>query len=199
MRTRGRQVTNSKPGEFKRINRNEEATVQAAGAKEMGRRAVFLDRDGVINALVYHQDAGVIDAPFTRSQFRLLPRVPEAICLLNDLGLRVAIVSNQPGIAKGHLKPEMLEWFDRTMLTQIQSRGGAYRPDFLLFASSTGEGAFIALPLPLPQTRDRPARTSCGGAAGLAFKMLHGWGWHSGFIGRRAGRLSHDFHRQVEM
>ena len=90
----------------------------------MGYRAVLLDRDGVINALVYHQDAGVIDAPFTRAQFRLLPRVPQAIRLLNDLGLRVAIVSNQPGIAKGHLKREMLEWFDRAMLTQIQSAGG---------------------------------------------------------------------------
>lgn len=89
----------------------------------MGRPAVLLDRDGVINALVYHQDAGVIDSPFTRSQFRLLPRVPEAIRLLNDLGLPVAVVSNQPGIAKGHFKPEMLEWFDRTMLSRIHSVG----------------------------------------------------------------------------
>ena len=87
-------------------------------------KAVFLDRDGVINALVYHQDAGVIDAPFTRSQFKLLPRVPEAIRLLNDLGLRIAIVSNQPGIAKGHLKPEMLKAFERTMLSRIRAEGG---------------------------------------------------------------------------
>ncbi len=87
-------------------------------------KAVFLDRDGVINALVYHQDAGVIDAPFTRSQFKLLPRVPEAIRLLNDLGLSVAVVSNQPGIAKGHLKPEILNAFERTMLSRISAEGG---------------------------------------------------------------------------
>jgi histidinol-phosphate phosphatase family protein len=87
-------------------------------------KAVFLDRDGVINALVYHQDAGVIDAPFTRSQFKLLPRVPEAIRLLNDLGLRVAIVSNQPGIAKGQFKPEMLKVFERRMLSRIRAAGG---------------------------------------------------------------------------
>ena len=93
-------------------------------AMPMRYRAVLLDRDGVINRLVYHHDAGVIDSPFTRAQFRLLPRVPEAIRLLNDLGLRVAIVSNQPGIAKGHLQPEMLEWFDRTLLAQIQLAGG---------------------------------------------------------------------------
>jgi len=90
----------------------------------MKKKAVFLDRDGVINALVYHQDAGIIDAPFTRSQFKLLPRVPEAIKLLNDLGLRVAIVSNQPGIAKGHLRPDMLKVFERAMLSQIRAAGG---------------------------------------------------------------------------
>jgi D-glycero-D-manno-heptose 1,7-bisphosphate phosphatase len=87
-------------------------------------KAVLLDRDGVINALVYHEDAGVIDAPFKRSQFKLLPRVPEAIRLLNDMGLKTAIVSNQPGIAKGHLKPAMLKAFESRMLSEIRSEGG---------------------------------------------------------------------------
>jgi D-glycero-D-manno-heptose 1,7-bisphosphate phosphatase len=87
-------------------------------------KAVLLDRDGVINALVYHQDSGVIDAPFKPSQFKLLPRVPKAIKLLNDLGLRIAVVSNQPGIAKGHLKPEMLKAFERTMVSLVGAEGG---------------------------------------------------------------------------
>jgi len=87
-------------------------------------KAVLLDRDGVINALIYHQDAGVIDAPFTRAQFKLLPRVPKAIRMLYDLRLSVAIVSNQPGIAKGHLKPEILKAFERMMLSQIRVEGG---------------------------------------------------------------------------
>jgi len=87
-------------------------------------KAALLDRDGVINALVYHQDAGVIDAPFTRSQFKLLPRVPEAIRFLNALGLRVAVVSNQPGIAKGHLRPEILKALESKMLSRIHSEGG---------------------------------------------------------------------------
>jgi D-glycero-D-manno-heptose 1,7-bisphosphate phosphatase len=87
-------------------------------------KAVLLDRDGVINALVYHHDAGIIDAPFTRAQFEILPRVPEAIRLFNDLGLHVAIVSNQPGIAKGHLKRETLKYFERGILSAVRKAGG---------------------------------------------------------------------------
>jgi D-glycero-D-manno-heptose 1,7-bisphosphate phosphatase len=86
-------------------------------------KAVLLDRDGVINNLVYHQDVGVIDAPFTASQFKLFPRVPQAIRLLNDMGLKTAIVSNQPGIAKGHLTREVLKGFESAMLNAINSAG----------------------------------------------------------------------------
>ena len=87
-------------------------------------KAVLLDRDGVINALVYHSEAGVIDAPFTLSQFELLPGVPEAIRQLNDLGLAVAVVSNQPGIAKGRFTADLLERFDQRMLSEVAAVGG---------------------------------------------------------------------------
>jgi D-glycero-D-manno-heptose 1,7-bisphosphate phosphatase len=78
------------------------------------KRAVFLDRDGVINPLIYHRDMGIVDSPFTAGQFRVLPQVPRAIRLLNDLGLTAVIVSNQPGIAKDH--------FDRATLRQIDMK-----------------------------------------------------------------------------
>jgi histidinol-phosphate phosphatase family protein len=87
-------------------------------------KAVLLDRDGVLNALVYHEDSGVIDSPFVRSQFQLLPNVPKAIKMLNDLGLSIAVVSNQPGIAKGHLKHATLKSFERTMMSGICEEGG---------------------------------------------------------------------------
>jgi D-glycero-D-manno-heptose 1,7-bisphosphate phosphatase len=70
--------------------------------------AVFLDRDGVINRLIYHKDAGIVDSPFTIAQFQVFPYVPKAIRLLNDLGLPIVIVSNQPGVAKEHFDLEVL-------------------------------------------------------------------------------------------
>jgi D-glycero-D-manno-heptose 1,7-bisphosphate phosphatase len=83
--------------------------------------AVFLDRDGVINRLIYHQDAGIVDSPFTAAQFQVFPWVPRAIRLLNDLGLPVVIVSNQPGIAKEHFAPEMLGEFEEQLQAALAS------------------------------------------------------------------------------
>lgn len=59
-------------------------------------RTVFLDRDGVLNEkMPEHRYV-------TRwEEFRVLPGVPEALRRLNDAGLRVVVVSNQRGIAKG--------------------------------------------------------------------------------------------------
>lgn len=87
------------------------------------RRAVFLDRDGVINRLVYHRDAGIVDSPFTVEQFELLPRVPRAIRLLNRLGLPVVLVSNQPGIAKRHFDRATLRKFDSKLKAALAVAG----------------------------------------------------------------------------
>jgi D,D-heptose 1,7-bisphosphate phosphatase len=64
--------------------------------------AVFLDRDGVINEVVYHKEMGIVDSPFTVKQFKLLKEAGRGIKKLRALGYKVIIVSNQPGVAKNH-------------------------------------------------------------------------------------------------
>jgi len=79
----------------------------------------------VINRLIYHRDAGIVDSPFTAAQFAILPRVPQAIRLLNRLGFRVIIVSNQPGIAKGHFEVPVLRQFEDKLQASL-TRAGAH-------------------------------------------------------------------------
>jgi D-glycero-D-manno-heptose 1,7-bisphosphate phosphatase len=86
-------------------------------------KAAFLDRDGVINPLVYHKDAGIVDSPFTLSQFYIPAHVPRAIRLLNDAGLAVIVVSNQPGIAKGHFEAGLLSQFERKLRASLKTAG----------------------------------------------------------------------------
>ena len=46
----------------------------------------LLDRDGVINEVIYHHDIGVIDSPFTPEQFGLEDGVAQAIRDINGGG-----------------------------------------------------------------------------------------------------------------
>ena len=66
----------------------------------MGGRAVFLDRDGVINANIFYADTGEVEAPRTVADFTILPGVLEAMQQLQDAGFLLFVVSNQPNQAK---------------------------------------------------------------------------------------------------
>ena len=52
-------------------------------------RAIFLDRDGVINELIYYREQGLIDSPFTSDQFRLCPGASEAIKRFHEMDYKV--------------------------------------------------------------------------------------------------------------
>lgn len=71
-------------------------------------RAIFLDRDGVINAALYNAAEGKLDSPYTLDEFWLLPGVGAAIRAINRSGFLAVVVSNQPGVAKGRCGPDFL-------------------------------------------------------------------------------------------
>ncbi|MCL6582730.1 MAG: HAD family hydrolase [bacterium] len=95
------------------------------------RRAVFLDRDGVINEIIYHQDIGVIDSPFTPEQFHLMDGAAWAIQEINRIGLLAIVVTNQPGIAKGHLSKRVLDLITEKMIKEL-ALGGACLDDIYM-------------------------------------------------------------------
>ncbi|MDG6898646.1 MAG: HAD family hydrolase, partial [Nitrososphaerota archaeon] len=66
-------------------------------------RAVLLDRDGVINEMVYYPDPGVVDSPFTPKQFVLVEGIGEALRAVKSAGYKLVLVSNQPSVAKKHM------------------------------------------------------------------------------------------------
>ena len=63
------------------------------------RRAVFLDRDGVINANIERDGRPV--APPTLAEFRILPGVEHAVRRLKERGYLVIVITNQPDVANG--------------------------------------------------------------------------------------------------
>ena len=66
-----------------------------------GRRAVFLDRDGVLNRNVLNPATGEYESPGSPEQFELVEGVFPALRRLQDAGYLLLLVSNQPNFAKG--------------------------------------------------------------------------------------------------
>lgn len=93
-------------------------------------RAVFLDRDGVVNELVYHQEQEIIDSPFTVSQFKIISGVSEAINLLHQSGYLVILVSNQPGIAKGQMTANTFEKIKQKMKRELAKTGTSLNGEY---------------------------------------------------------------------
>ncbi|MDD4859935.1 MAG: HAD family hydrolase [Dehalococcoidales bacterium] len=89
------------------------------------KRAVFLDRDGVINELVYLPEHGLLDSPANEAQFTLFPRVGEALRKLSQSGYKLLIISNQPGIAKRHFSPETFARVRAKMKQELKKQGAA--------------------------------------------------------------------------
>jgi D-glycero-D-manno-heptose 1,7-bisphosphate phosphatase len=86
-------------------------------------QAIFLDRDGVINPLVFNSELGLIDSPLNPTEFKLIPGAGEAIRRFNRLGLKVIVVSNQPGIAKGKMSEELFEGIRQKMKNLLAAKG----------------------------------------------------------------------------
>jgi D-glycero-D-manno-heptose 1,7-bisphosphate phosphatase len=77
------------------------APTSARAPTPAGRPAVFLDRDGVINAGAPDLDSGLLESPLRIADVRLLPGVPAALRALARAGHALVCVTNQPAAAKG--------------------------------------------------------------------------------------------------
>jgi D-glycero-D-manno-heptose 1,7-bisphosphate phosphatase len=71
------------------------------------RRAVFLDRDGVLNRSVVR--AGKPYPPRTLDELEILPGVAEALRRLRAAGFLLLVVTNQPDVARGTQRREVVE------------------------------------------------------------------------------------------
>lgn len=73
----------------------------------MNRKAIFLDRDGVINRATVRD--GKPYPPDSVAEFEFLPGVVEAINSLSRAGWLIVVVTNQPDVRTGKQKKNVVE------------------------------------------------------------------------------------------
>lgn len=85
-------------------------------------KAIFIDRDGVIN-----KDPGgwtEYDYIIETRDFHFIPGALEALKLLNKNEIKAIIISNQAGVNKGYFTKEKLDQLNSFMLSEIGKKGG---------------------------------------------------------------------------
>jgi D-glycero-D-manno-heptose 1,7-bisphosphate phosphatase len=80
-------------------------------------RAVFLDRDGVINRPLEREHLPY--APASLDEFEIFPEVPAACRLLKQAGFLLIVATNQPDVGRGTLKPAVVETIHAEMCRQL--------------------------------------------------------------------------------
>jgi transaldolase len=81
------------------------------------RRAVFLDRDGVLNDAIRRN--GKPHPPATLGELHIPPAVPPAIARLRDAGFLTIVVTNQPDVARGTTSRETVEAINHAVRAQV--------------------------------------------------------------------------------
>jgi len=96
----------------------------------MKKKALFIDRDGVINAMFMQKD-GFFDSPQNKGQIRLVENIEKVIGWANSHTIPVIEISNQPGFALGKMNMETLEDIENSIHNQLAKKGAtidaAYR------------------------------------------------------------------------
>ncbi len=80
-------------------------------------RAVFLDRDGVLNRAVVRD--GRPYPPATPEEFEILPGAAEAARRLRDAGFLLIGATNQPDVARGTQRREVVEAMNDRLLAEM--------------------------------------------------------------------------------
>ena len=83
------------------------------------KRALFLDRDGVLDELIYYQDVEAWEAPRAFTDLRMMPDVSEPLRRFVDAGWLLFIVTNQPNAAKGKAPHDLVRHINDEVVLRL--------------------------------------------------------------------------------
>lgn len=102
------------------------------------KRALFLDRDGVINV---EKDGSYI---FSLHEFEFYPRAKEAIVMLSHQFDYTFIVTNQRGIGRGLMSEAALQEIHDYLIREVNDAGG--RIDKIYYATAVDSNHYLRKP-----------------------------------------------------
>ena len=82
------------------------------------KKAVFLDRDGVINKIF--MEGGLPISPPTFEKLKILPKVKDSIVTLRELNFLSLVVTNQPDVSRKKIELETVKKMNNFLKNEIK-------------------------------------------------------------------------------
>jgi D-glycero-D-manno-heptose 1,7-bisphosphate phosphatase len=96
-------------------------------------RALFLDRDGVLDELVFYPSPGEWESPRHVRDLKMRDGVEDALKEASRAGWLLFIITNQPSYAKGKCPLEDLQEVHRRVLDELKSAGVIITADYICY------------------------------------------------------------------
>ena len=88
--------------------------------------AVFIDRDGTLNEMLFDETHGRFDSPLRAEQLAIKPFAQDFMDGLRVAGFKRIVVTNQPGVARGYLNEAELDRIHNRLAREISPDGTAW-------------------------------------------------------------------------
>lgn len=96
-------------------------------------KAVFLDRDGIINELYYDKELGIIESPLVSQQVKLVFGITQLLQAMHKLGYLAIIVSNQPNIALKKTSQKNFDLVSQKIISLLEEEGALIDGQYYCF------------------------------------------------------------------
>ena len=103
------------------------------------KKAVFLDRDGVLNELVPNPSTGEYEPPHSPDDLIIFPDVIESLRILQGAQFELFLISNQPDYAKGKTTLENLKAVHAKLDRIVRSEGIRFREYYYCYHHPQGK------------------------------------------------------------
>lgn len=102
-------------------------------------RGVFLDRDGVLNELVYNPLTMAYESPHHPEDLKLSPDIINPLRKLRERGFMLFIVSNQPSYAKSKTTLSSIKQIAQDFQSELEDKGITFDGAFYCYHHPDGD------------------------------------------------------------
>jgi len=99
-------------------------------------KLAILDRDGILNKLLYDPVTNIPDSPMTIEEIEVFPWVASCLKELNNLGYSIALATNQPAASKQKTTKENIYKIHNYILDVAKENGAVIGSSHICFHKS---------------------------------------------------------------